>query len=50
VGTVFVGISGPGVDRAERLDLPGDRAAIRAATVRHAIDTLATQISFPGNA
>lgn len=50
VGTVFIGVSGPSGDRAERLQLAGDRAQIREATVRRAIDTLATQISFPANA
>ncbi|RKQ33409.1 CinA family protein [Kocuria tytonis] len=50
VGTVFVGISGPGGERSERLDLHGDRAQIRRATVERAIDMLATQISFPANA
>lgn len=50
VGTVFVGVSGPGGECVRRLDLSGDRARIRADTVRHAIDTLATQIAFPANA
>ena len=33
VGTVFVAVSGPGVEVVERLALAGDRAAIRAASV-----------------
>lgn len=50
VGTVFVGIAGPGVERVERLDLSGDRAEIRQATVGRALDALTTQISFPAHA
>ena len=33
VGTVFVAVSGPGIDVVRRLRLEGDRAAIRGATV-----------------
>lgn len=33
VGTVFVAVSGPGLDLVERLALSGDRATVRAATV-----------------
>ena len=50
VGTVLVGVSGPHGERFERLELNGDRGQIREATVERAIDTLATQISFPANA
>jgi nicotinamide-nucleotide amidase len=37
VGTVFVAVSGPGIDVVERLALGGDRAAIREATVAAAL-------------
>jgi nicotinamide-nucleotide amidase len=44
VGTVFLAVSGPGFDEVERLQLSGDRAAVRDATVgavlsrcRHAV-------------
>ena len=33
VGTVFVAVSGPGLEVVERLTLSGDRAMVRAATV-----------------
>ena len=49
VGTVFIGVSGPHGERAERLLLDGNREEIRDATVRWAIDVLATQIAFPAN-
>ncbi|BCJ34897.1 competence protein [Actinocatenispora thailandica] len=39
-GTVYVGLAGPGVLRAERLTLPGDRAAVRAGTVAAALELL----------
>lgn len=39
-GTVYVGLSGPTGDRAERYALPGDRAAVRAAAVRAALRLL----------
>ncbi len=40
-GTVYVGLAGPGdVTRARRLDLPGDRTAIRRATVEAALRLL----------
>lgn len=44
-GTVYVGLSGPTGDRAERLSLPGDRAEIRAATVRAAFRLLLAALS-----
>ncbi|MDO4919546.1 CinA family protein [Kocuria sp.] len=50
VGTVFIGVSGPGCEHVERLQLNGDRARIRQLTVRRALDTLATQMPFPGHA
>jgi nicotinamide-nucleotide amidase len=40
-GTVFVAVSGPPGAGVVRLALVGDRAAVRAATVRHAVDQLA---------
>ena len=49
VGTVYIGVSGPGAELAERVDLTGDRAQIRAATVARAVDLLATHIAFPAD-
>jgi nicotinamide-nucleotide amidase len=40
VGTVYFAAAGPGATRARALDLPGDRAAIRAAAVTAALDLL----------
>ena len=40
VGTVFVGLAGPDGVRSVRLDLDGDRAAIRGATCRAALEEL----------
>jgi nicotinamide-nucleotide amidase len=39
-GTVYVGLAGPAVLLAERLALPGDRAAVRAGTVAAALGLL----------
>ncbi|GAA4218556.1 CinA family protein [Actinocatenispora rupis] len=39
-GTVYVGLAGPYGDVAERLALPGDRAAVRAGTVTAALALL----------
>jgi nicotinamide-nucleotide amidase len=39
-GTVFIGISGPTGDFVYPLELTGDRAAIRAASVDSALDAL----------
>ena len=39
-GTVFIGISGPTGDFVYPLELTGDRAAIRAASVESALDAL----------
>jgi nicotinamide-nucleotide amidase len=44
VGTVWLGIAGPGVLRAEQLRLPGDRHQIRSASVRSALDHLARSL------
>jgi nicotinamide-nucleotide amidase len=41
-GTVYLGVAGPdGAATARRLDLPGDRATIRRATVAAALALLA---------
>lgn len=39
-GTVHVGLAGPEGSVVRRLDLPGDRAAVRAGTVREALALL----------
>jgi nicotinamide-nucleotide amidase len=48
VGTVFVAVAGPGdgsgVSVARRLELRGDRSAIRAATVTAALELLVEQL------
>jgi nicotinamide-nucleotide amidase len=44
VGTVYIGVSGPGVDDVRRLALTGDRAEIRSATVAQALDLLAGSV------
>jgi nicotinamide-nucleotide amidase len=44
VGTVFVGVAGPTGGQVRRLALTGDRAAIRAATVRAALALLLTAV------
>ncbi len=45
VGTVFVGLFRPdGSTTAKRLDLTGDRAEIRAASVAAALDLLASAL------
>lgn len=40
VGTVFIGISGPGTDLVEQYQLPGDRQVVRATTVETALRQL----------
>jgi nicotinamide-nucleotide amidase len=40
VGTVYVAVAGPAVTRIRSLHLPGDRAAVRSATVTAALDLL----------
>lgn len=50
-GTVFVGIAAdalPGGARHVRLDLPGDRPAVRRATVQAALTHLAALLPAPG--
>lgn len=44
VGTVWFGWSVGGVVTSERMLFAGDRAAVRAATVRHALDELVKQL------
>lgn len=41
VGTVYVAVSGPGVDEVVELRLDGDRAAVRGASVAAALTLLA---------
>lgn len=40
VGTVWLAVASAGATRAEKLQLGGDRAEIRQATVEHAIDAV----------
>lgn len=44
VGTVYVGVAGPGVLRATLLTLTGDRAAIRAAACAGAVALLLAEV------
>ncbi|WP_020660668.1 CinA family protein [Amycolatopsis benzoatilytica] len=43
-GTVFVGLSGPGTDTVRELAAAGERAAVRAASVRAAFALLREQL------
>ena len=45
VGTVFAGVAGPRGGEVRRLDLTGDRVAIRAASVRAALALLADRLA-----
>jgi PncC family amidohydrolase len=45
VGTVFVGLAGPGGTRVLALDLAGDRSQIQAATVDAAVSALADELA-----
>ncbi len=45
VGTVYLGLAGPGSVRAVRLALEGDRAAIRSATCTAAVGLLRAEVS-----
>lgn len=45
VGTVYVGLAGPGRVRSVRLGLAGDREAIRSATCTAALDLLLAEVS-----
>jgi PncC family amidohydrolase len=40
VGTVFVAVAGPGAGEVRRLQLPGERAQVRALSVTYALDLL----------
>ena len=40
IGTVFFGLSGPGVERSERSILPGERETVRERAARVALDRL----------
>jgi PncC family amidohydrolase len=40
VGTVFVAVAGPGGGEVRRLQLPGERAQVRALSVTYALDLL----------
>src|SRR5690625_5289597 len=44
VGTVYVGVAGPGGTGHTRVQLHGDRAAIRAGAVEQAVATLARTV------
>ena len=44
-GEVHLAVAGPGGTRRERLRLGGDRAAVRAATVRRALDLAAEVVT-----
>ena len=43
VGLVWFGFALPGSVRTEKMNFPGDRAAVRAAAVRHALSRLVQQ-------
>ncbi|GAA2113267.1 hypothetical protein GCM10009843_00760 [Nocardioides bigeumensis] len=45
VGTVFVGVDGPGGTTALALELTGDRATIQARTVAEALGALADRLA-----
>jgi nicotinamide-nucleotide amidase len=45
VGTVFIGLAGPGGGEVRRLTLDGDRARIRDASVRGALTLLAERLA-----
>lgn len=44
-GTVWVGLTGPGIEREELLHLRGDRAAVRAGTVEAALRLLGAALA-----
>ncbi len=45
VGLVWFGFALPGQVLTEKMQFPGDRAAVRAATVRHALSRLLQQLN-----
>jgi nicotinamide-nucleotide amidase len=48
VGVVYVGLAGPGGGEVRKLELTGDRAAIRAGAVAGALDVLARRLAEAG--
>ena len=48
VGTVWFGFAVNGSVSSECLHFPGDRAAVRAATVQHALERLLSLLRLPG--
>jgi nicotinamide-nucleotide amidase len=48
-GTVFVAVAGPDGTESVRLDLAGDRHAVREGTCRAALDLLARVLGSPGD-
>lgn len=49
VGTVFVGVAGPGGTAVHELAAPGERAAVRAAAVGAALARLTEALVLPDN-
>jgi nicotinamide-nucleotide amidase len=49
VGTVYLGVAGPGGSTAHELAAAGDRAAIRAAAVHAALERLTEALVLPAN-
>lgn len=49
-GEVHVAVAGPDAARTDRLELPGDRAEVRAASVRAALALLRDALVAAGNA
>lgn len=47
VGLVFIGVAGPGVERAEQFCFEGDRAAVRCAACRAALEMLRDFLNTP---
>ncbi|NBX24662.1 MAG: CinA family nicotinamide mononucleotide deamidase-related protein, partial [Planctomycetes bacterium] len=47
VGTVFIGVSGPGFSRARRFHFPGERASIRDRAARGALALLRLAVRSP---
>jgi PncC family amidohydrolase len=48
-GTVHIGLAGPRGSAVRSLDLEGDRAQVRAATVRHALAMLLMELDGPAD-
>jgi nicotinamide mononucleotide (NMN) deamidase PncC len=47
VGTVFIGVSGPGFSQARRFHFPGERASIRDRAARGALALVRLAIRSP---